>query len=55
MSRMLFSELYKIMVKKVTFVGFRGEIALIAPPWIRPCSHVTSVFKMWKSCDFECV
>jgi len=23
---MLFSELYKIMVDKVTFVGFRGEI-----------------------------
>jgi len=23
-SRMLFSELYKIMVNKVTFVGFRG-------------------------------
>jgi len=23
-SRMLFSELYKIMVKKVTFLGFRG-------------------------------
>ena len=30
-SRMLFSELYKIMVKKVTFVGFRGAIAPIAP------------------------
>jgi len=28
---MLFSELYKIMVKKVTFVGFRGVIAPIAP------------------------
>jgi len=33
---MLFSELYKIMVKKVTFVGFRGEIALIAPPLDSP-------------------
>jgi len=29
-SRMLFSELFKIMVKKVTFVGFRGGIV---PPW----------------------
>jgi len=35
---MLFSELYNIKVKKVTFVGFRGAIAQIAPPpWIRPC------------------
>ena len=31
-SRMLlFSELYKIMVNEVTFVGFRGAIAPIAP------------------------
>jgi len=29
---MLFSELYKIMVKKVTFTGFRGVIEPIAPP-----------------------
>jgi len=28
---MLFSELYKIMVNGVTFVGFRGSIAPIAP------------------------
>jgi len=34
---MLFSELYKILVKKVTFLGFRGAIAPIAHPWIRPC------------------
>ena len=27
----------KIMVNKVTFVGFKGAIATIAPPWIRPC------------------
>ena len=33
---MLFSELYKMMEKKVTFVGFRGAIAPIAPPWIHP-------------------
>jgi len=35
-SRMIFSELCKIMVKKVTFVGFRGG-ATNRPPWIRPC------------------
>jgi len=29
---MLFSELYKIMVNKVTFVSFRGATAPIAPP-----------------------
>jgi len=34
-SRTLFSELYKIMVKKVTFVGFRGAIA---PPGSAPDS-----------------
>ena len=34
---MLFSELYKIMVDKFTFLGFRGAIAPIAPPKIRPC------------------
>jgi len=28
---MLFSELYKILVNKVTFVGFRGAIAAISP------------------------
>jgi len=39
---MLFFELYKIMVNKVTFVGFRG--AFPPPPWIRPWSDVyTSV------------
>jgi len=32
---MLFSELYKIIVNKLTFVGFRGAIAAIAP-WIPP-------------------
>ena len=34
---MLFFELQNIMMKKVTFVGFRGAIAQIAPLWIRPC------------------
>jgi len=32
-SKYLF-ELYKIMVKNVTFASFRGAIA---PTWIRPC------------------
>ena len=31
---MLFSKLYTILVKKVTFVGFGKAIVL---PWIRPC------------------
>jgi len=31
---MLFSELFKIMVKKLTFTGFRGEA--IAPPLDAP-------------------
>jgi len=31
-SRMLISELYEIMVNKVTFVGLRGTIAPNAPP-----------------------
>jgi len=32
-SRLLFSELYKIMAKKVAFLGFKGgAIAPIAPP-----------------------
>jgi len=32
-SRMLFSELYKIMVSKVTFAGFKGDDRPIrAPP-----------------------
>ena len=34
LSQMLFSKLYKTMVKKVTFVGFKGAIAPIAPHWI---------------------
>jgi len=39
---MLFFKLHKIMVSKVTFVGFRGAIAPIAPPWIRPWDQETS-------------
>jgi len=33
---MLFSELYKIMVNKVTSVGFRGAIGAITFHWIGP-------------------
>jgi len=29
-----FTELHKIMVNKITFVGFRGAIAPIAPPLV---------------------
>jgi len=31
----IFSELYKIMVNKIAFVGFRGggAIGAISPPW----------------------
>ena len=35
---MLFSELYKIMVNKAIFLGFRrGDRSL---PWIHPCAKV---------------
>jgi len=34
---MLFSELLKIVVKKIIFVGFRGVIAPIAPPPWKRC------------------
>jgi len=33
----LLAELYKIVVIEVTFLGFRGAIAPIAPLWICPC------------------
>ena len=53
-SRMLFCQLYKIMAKIFTLVGFRGVIA----PWIRPCpefmigrtfsfSHCISTLFIW--------
>jgi len=35
-SRMLFSELYKNMVNKITFVGFREGDRPNRPPWICP-------------------
>jgi len=34
---MLFSELYKIMMNKVTFVGFRGGDRPNLPPWFKYC------------------
>jgi len=34
LSQMLFSELYKIVVIKVTFAGFRVVIATLDPPMI---------------------
>jgi len=40
---MLFSELYNIMMKKVTFVGFRGGDWGDLPPWIRPCVEIAVV------------
>jgi len=46
---MLFSELYKIMVKKVTFVGFRGAIAPIASPGSAPVYHRLKVHIIWVS------
>jgi len=49
-SRMLFSELYKIMVKKVTLVGFRGAIVPIAH-LENPVEHswklLDIVWKIW--------
>ena len=46
-SRMLFSELYKIMVKKVTFIGFRaGRSPQSPPPWIRPW-NVSFLLPAW--------
>jgi len=40
---MLFAELYKIMLNKVTFLGFRGEIAPISPP-LDPCGQTLRAF-----------
>jgi len=49
MPRMLFSELYKIMVKKVTFVGYRGE----SPPlWISPWTELSKLGDLRRSLEF---
>ena len=42
-SRMLFSELYKIMVKKVTFVGIRGGDRPNRPPQDQTCAIGTKM------------
>jgi len=53
-SRMLFSELYTIMVNKVTFAGFRGAIAPIATPGSAPAVRlVTSESTRFDNKDSE--
>jgi len=47
---MLFSELYKIIVNKVTFLGFRGAIAPVGVPWIRPCATFTEQVVPFHNC-----
>jgi len=42
---MLVFKLYKIMVNKVTFVGFRGGDRPNRPPWIHPCYEVARKMK----------
>jgi len=51
-SRMLFSELYKIMVNKVTFVGFRGRSP---PSWFDAYSFAPQSFviRFLIRCSFE--
>jgi len=36
----LFSKLYKIMVKKVTFVGFKGGLPPGSAPGLKQCCDV---------------
>ena len=43
---MLFSELYKIMVNEVTFLGFRGAVAPIVHP-LDPSLHHTVHYCGW--------
>jgi len=42
-SRMLFSELYNIIVNKATFVGFWGDDH---PPWVWPCLLIWLKFQV---------
>jgi len=53
---MIFTELYKIMVNKVTFVGFRGgaidPIAPLHQHEINFCSLVLLFFLLLQSCYF---
>jgi len=46
---MLFSDFYKIMVNKLTFVGFRGVIASISLPGSAPGSNVTVICRISES------
>jgi len=45
-SQMLFSELYKIMVNKVTFVRFKGGDCPNGFPQIQPCLEADFIWKM---------
>jgi len=44
---MSFSELYEIIVKKVTVVGFRGG----AIPWIRPWYDASLIYSRELDCN----
>jgi len=50
---MLFSELYKVMVKEDTFTSFMGDNSSNRPPWIPSAQVYTSLFsrdfKIWIS------
>jgi len=48
---MLLSELYKIMVNKVTFVGLRGVDSSNRLPWIRPCFMQASFYQYFQRND----
>jgi len=45
-SRMLFSELHKIMVNKVTFISFRGDDRRNRPLWICPCTTLHKIERL---------
>ena len=48
---MLFSELYKIMANKATFVGLGGDRPNCPPFWIRPCCcrPLVILWRKWKA------
>jgi len=46
---MLFSEMHVTMVNKITFIGFRGAIAPIAPPRIRLCVVNRMIDTRWSA------
>ena len=49
-SRMLFSKLFKIMVKKVTFIGFRGERSPQSPTLDPPLSACHNCWNKLRLC-----